>query len=116
MKFNKLTNPRNFQTGLKKKQNIKEIGSIKLKNNEMISLIVAGNKRHEITRKVWGFYATQSINDRLKKNFKTAIVKNSMNKVFIMMVERSKMKKFRDYCRIEKQRVIKWLDREKLKK
>ena len=31
------------------------------------------------------------------------------------MVERSKMKKFRDYCRIEKQRVIKWLDRENLK-
>lgn len=105
-----------FTTGLKKQQIIKDVGIIKLNDNEMISFRTGKHKYHEITKKNWGFYATQSINYRLKKNFKTALVKNSQNRVFLMIIEKNKLKKFNRYCSEEKQKVIKWLDEIKVKR
>ena len=107
---------RKFTTGLKKKQVIKDVGIIKIKNNEMVSFQAGNKKFHEVTRKNWGFYATQSINHRLKKIFKTALVKNTQGKIFLMLVEKDKIKKFKKYCLDERQIIIRWLDEIKVKK
>ncbi|MDA7695548.1 hypothetical protein N8788_04240 [Candidatus Pelagibacter sp.] len=60
--------------------------------------------------KVGGFYATPSINSRLKnENFVTALVVNEHNRIFVMVIEKSKIKEFRSYLKDENQTIVAWL-------
>ena len=99
-----------ISTGLFKKIQFTDVGKIFLKKNELISFVTEDNSKHDIVRKDWGFYATQSVNSRLKKNFKTALVVNPQQKIFIMLVEKKFINKFKKYCKNEKQKVMCWLD------
>ena len=78
---------------------IKDYGKIQLNKNEMISFITKSRKEYDFIAKDWGFYVTPSINGRLKRErFKIALVKNNSGKIFIMAVEKEKMKIFKKYC------------------
>ena len=110
-KIKLLKKPRIFKVGENKKIIIKEVGYVYLKNNEQITLINENKKNYDIVKKSWGYYATSSVNDRLKKEgFKTAIVKNKSNKYYIMIVDPNHMDSFNSYLIEEKQIVIEWLD------
>ena len=111
MKIKLKKKPRIFYPNKKKKLKIADYGQILLEPNEQICLITNRNSKHEITRKEWGFYATQSINSRLKKNFKTAITENSKKNIFIMMVEKKYINSFKKYCKEHRQKVLIWLDK-----
>ena len=92
---------------------IKEVAKISLKQNEMVTFF-NGKIEYDITKKNWGYYATPSINGRLKKEgFKTALVKNKLNKYYIMVVDKKKIKIFINYCKIENQKIIEWIDEKK---
>ena len=54
--------PRKFTVGINKKIKISDLGKINLKPDEQISFITESLSAHDVTRKNWGFYATQSIN------------------------------------------------------
>jgi len=85
---------------------IKEVAKIELDSNEMITFI-KDNKEFDFIAKEWGYYATPSINKRLKNfGYKT----NSYGKYFINVVEVEKLDKFYDYLKKENSEVIKWLD------
>ncbi len=99
--------PRIFKVG---KLSIMDCGKIYLKKNEQITFITDNKASHDVTRKDWGFYATQSTNSRLKKNFKTALVANKFNKIYVMLVEKKKYNSFKKYCKEHKQEVLIWLD------
>jgi len=101
---------RNFEVGRGKKITIKDVAKIYLKHNEQVTFMTSNQGKHDVTRKDWGLYATQSINSRLKKKFKTALVINPLKRVFIMLVERNKIKNFKRYCKQENQKVLIWLD------
>ena len=89
------------------------MGDISLSNNEQVTFVSKSNGRYDICKKSWGYYATPSINSRLKKEgFKTAIVKNKLGRIFIMIVEKKKYFEFKKYCKEEKQKIVKWLDDE----
>ena len=77
MKIKIKKKPRKFVVGINKKIQLSDYGKIFLKPNEQISFITENFSTHDVTRKKWGFYATQSINARLKK-FKTALVINPL--------------------------------------
>ena len=90
---------------------VSDVGEISLKNNEHLTINVL-NKKNEICAMNWGFYATSSINSRLKKEgFITALTKNSFNKLFVMIVHVKKRKQFSKYCKKEKIKVVKWLSK-----
>ena len=89
---------------------IKEVAKIDLNSNEMVTF-VKNDKEFDFVAKEWGYYATPSINGRLKKfGYKTALVKNSDGKLFINVVEEEKLNKFLDYLKKEKSEIIEWLD------
>ena len=112
MKFKKNKIPRPFVVGIKKKLIIKDMGTVYLAPNEQLTFITGSKKKYDFARKNWGFYATPSINSRLKKEgFKTALVKNPLNRIFVMVVEREKMSKFRKYCKDQNQKILFWLDK-----
>ena len=43
------------------------MGDISLSNNEQVTFVSKSNGRYDICKKSWGYYATPSINSRLKK-------------------------------------------------
>jgi hypothetical protein len=90
---------------------ISDFGKIKLDHNEMVSFVTESGKEYDFTAKNWGFYASPSINERLvKEGFKTALVKNTMGKYYIMVVENDKLKEFNEYLKIEENFLVEWLD------
>ena len=92
------------------KNKIKDCGNIFLKTNEQISFSTRDKMKYDFTKTEWGFYATPSINKRLKDNKLTAyIVKNTYNfKIFVLVVENKKKKLFKNYLKREKLKVIPW--------
>tara|TARA_Y100000389_G_C17230064_1_gene397680 strand:+ start:176 stop:526 length:351 start_codon:yes stop_codon:yes gene_type:complete len=115
VKFRILKKPRIFSVGKKKNIKIKEIGFIYLKNNEQITIINENKKNYDFVKKSWGYYATPSINERLKKEgFKTALVKNKYSKYYIMVIDKKKMNNFKKYCKSEDQNIVEWLDEKKI--
>lgn len=101
--------PREFTV---KKFTIKDYGKIYLDNDEMVSFKTKSGKEFDFAAKEWGFYATPSVNSRLKnEGFKTALVVNENNQLYVMSVEKEKLKEFYEYLKDEQDnRVLCWLD------
>ena len=111
MKLNIKKHPREFKPSKVHDIVIKDYGTILLEKNEQVTFITKGKKEYDLVKKEWGFYATPSVNDRLKKEgFKTAYVKNKNGQRYIMLVDINKSKVFMKYLNDTKQTIIKWLD------
>ncbi len=90
---------------------IKDFGKIFLKEDEMISFKRENNKEYDFVSKEWGFYATPSVNKRLKKEgFKTAIVVNSLNQIYINVVDDQELKSFHEYLNDSNLKILCWMD------
>tara|TARA_B100000242_G_C42918742_1_gene425990 strand:+ start:287 stop:649 length:363 start_codon:yes stop_codon:yes gene_type:complete len=111
MEFNKKNPPRNFQVGIKKEITIKDCGTIKLNNNEQVTFLTEKLGEYDVARKSWGFYATPSMNGRLKNfGLRTALVKNKIDLYYIMIVEEGCEDEFFKYIEDESNEIITWLD------
>tara|TARA_B100001059_G_C17702415_1_gene510861 strand:+ start:116 stop:472 length:357 start_codon:yes stop_codon:yes gene_type:complete len=103
--------PREYNVGIKKDIKIKDCGTIDLYEDEQVTFLTRSNEEYDICKKSWGFYATPSVNSRLIKfNFKTALVKNSKNQVYIMIVEKDKLNEFFKYLEKDQNELVEWLD------
>jgi len=112
MKFKRNKFPRAFVCGIKKKVTITDMGKVYLAPNEQLTFVTENKKKYDLCRKDWGFYATPSINSRLKKEgFKTALTKNPINRIFVMIIEKENMLKFKKYCKDHKLKILFWLDK-----
>ena len=100
---------RKFKVG-EKNIVLKEVAKISLKKNELVTFF---NKKvqYDIVKKDWGFYATPSINSRLIKfNLKTCLIKSKKTKnIFVLLVEKNKIDKFKKYLKDERCKIVKWL-------
>ena len=111
MRFKKNKYPRAFVTGIYKKVTIKDMGKVYLAPDEQLTFITENKKEYDLCRKNWGFYATPSTNFRLKKEgFKTAVTKNFMNRIYVMIIDKKHMLKYKKYCKDHKIKVLFWLD------
>lgn len=101
--------PRVFEV---KGHQINDYGKIFLEDGEMVSFVTPNGKEYDFTAKEWGFYATPSINSRLKKEgFKTALVLNENNQLYVMSIDIDKMEVFNTYItENQENRIICWLD------
>jgi hypothetical protein len=111
MKIELKKHPRIFTVGANNQIRIIDYGKIHLNADELVTFITDAGKQYDIVAKKWGFYATPSVNSRLKKEgFKTALVRNKAGKYFIMIVDNEKIKDFKQYLSSEKSEVEVWLD------
>ena len=111
MKINIKDPPRVYSCGLHGQIEISDCGTVLLQPDEQLTFVTAEGKEHDFAAKAWGFYATPSVNGRLKdQGFKTALVKNTQDRFYIMVVDRDKIELFEDYLRLEKIELIEWLD------
>jgi len=106
---------RSFKVGKYQDISLNDMGEIYLAPNEQVTFMTADQKEYDVCRKEWGYYATPSMNDRLRRfGFKTALVRNAKGQVYIMIVEENKMDLFNKYIAQEDNYVMKWLDKEEL--
>lgn len=111
MKINKKEPPRKFVVGESDQTEISDCGQIFLESDEQVSFVTASGKEHDFAAKSWGFYATPSVNARLvNEGFKTALVKNSQGRFYIMVVDKDCLSDFKAYLTTEKNEVVEWLD------
>ncbi len=103
--------PRQFQVGLKKQITLNDCGEIELAPDEQLTFKSEDGKEYDFVKKTWGYYATPSINGRLKRyGFKVAIVVNEITDMkFVMVVEEDKEVDFQEYLKEETLKVLEWL-------
>ncbi|MFN3200752.1 MAG: hypothetical protein ACE366_20305 [Bradymonadia bacterium] len=71
----------------------------------------AGEAEYDVVRKSWGFYATPSVNGRLKRfGLRTALVENPAGLRYVLLVDRTQMADFEAYLRDQCMTVLTWLD------
>ncbi len=112
MQFKPLDPPRKFEvTGSGIRLELSDCGSIELNPNEQVTFTTNSGGQYDVTRKSWGFYATPSINGRLKSfGLRGALVVSEFGKIFLMLVETGKESEFFTYVNSDLQNFICWLD------
>lgn len=113
MKFEAKNPPRQFEVGYDVKGTISDCGTMRLAADEQITFVTEAGGEYDVTRKDWGFYATPSLNGRLAGfNLRGVLVKNRVNRFFVMLVERGKEESFEGYVKQEPLEIVAWLDSE----
>lgn len=111
MKFEPKNPPREFEVGYDVKGIIRDCGSIRLDPDEQVTFFTEQGGEYDLTRKSWGFYATPSLNGRLANfNLRAVLVKNRVDRFFVMLVERGKENAFDRYVKAEPLKIVAWLD------
>ena len=111
MKFQPRHPPREFEVGFDKKGIIHDCGSMYLAPDEQITFVTDNGNEYDVTRKDWGFYAGPSLNGRLAGfNLRAVLVKNRVDRFFVLLVERGMEASFESYVREEPLQIIAWLD------
>ena len=88
---------------------ITDCGKIILKKDEQVTFEF-NKKKYDFCCTNWGFYASPSINSRLKKEgFKIGLFKNKENKRYILAVDKDKIKNFKIFLKETKHSLINWL-------
>ena len=108
MQIKKINPKRKFNCG--RNVELAHVADISLENNELITFKSKENKEYDFVSKEWGYYATPSINKRLKKNgYKAALMKNKNADTFVVIVEIKKIKLWEKYNEEEEQIFVKWI-------
>jgi hypothetical protein len=111
MKFEPTTPPRTFEVGLNVQIEMKDCGRLELAPDEQVTFVTESGAEYDVARKDFGYYATPSLNGRLRSfGLRAALVRNGQGRYFIMLIERGKDDAFADYLRAEKQTLVCWLD------
>ena len=103
--------PRIFRCGLENQIAVSDCGRVYLQPDEQLTFVTPAGKEHDFVAKSWGFYATPSVNGRLvAQGFKTALVRNSCGRYYVMVVDAERLADFDAYLESEQHEVIEWLD------
>jgi len=106
---------REFRVGISKSIVLKDCASIALGPDEQVTFTTADGGEYDVVRKSWGFYATPSLNVRLKKyGLNAALIASEDNKYFIFLVESGRESQFQTYLQNEKLTLVTWLNEEAL--
>lgn len=102
--------PRKYRVGKNQAITIHDTGSLLLDIDEQITFLTEDGKEYDVCRKEWGYYATPSLNDRLRKNgFLSVLVKNASGHIYLWLVEEEKQTAFKRYLEAENQHIVEWL-------
>lgn len=110
MKIEQKNPPRIFKVGLRGDIAIQDCGDIYLADNQQLTFRLPGGGEVDVTAKPWGLYACGSVNDRLPRHgVKVALVKNSKQQFYVMLVEDKQVDAFLQYLESDKNVLVGWL-------
>tara|TARA_Y100000746_G_C15298883_1_gene364839 strand:+ start:289 stop:627 length:339 start_codon:yes stop_codon:yes gene_type:complete len=95
-----------FKVGAKGTK-IHHVADIELGSDEQVTFLGENDSEYDFVKKSWGYYASPSINKRLKAfNIRSFLVKNETGHIYLMCVDRQRIKEFENYCEKECQQVF----------
>ncbi len=105
--------PHSFKVGVRGDIHIQHCADIALSLDEQVTFVTPSGTEYDVVRKAWGYYATPSINGRLKEHGLCGVlVKNAAGRLYLLLVEEGKKQEFHEYLFAEKQDILCWLDNE----
>ena len=111
MKITTIDPPREYQCGFDIKRTIRDCARVELEPDEQITFLADCGAEYDVTKKDFGFYATPSANGRLARfGLRTAIARNHLGQLFVLLVERGKETLFDRYLGEERMQLVTWLD------
>jgi len=112
VKFEFNNPPRRFIVGNSVKFDMHDCGKLELAADEQVTFVTEDGAEYDVARKDWGFYATPSLNGRLKQfGLRGVLIKNrDTARYFVLLVQRGHEPQFNDYCVQENLALIAWLD------
>ena len=113
MKITEQNPPRVFRTGRAQPIDLRDCGRIQLAPDEQVTFVTESGGQYDVARKDWGFYATPSLNGRLRQfGLRAALVKNFVGKFYIFLVEEGREEACLSYLAAEDNVLVRWLDTE----
>lgn len=112
MMINSKEPPRTFRVGLQKQIQISHCADIELDADEQITLVTKSGTEFDVVRKSWGYYATPSMNRRLRDHgLRAVLVQGKVSGgMYLLMVERGMEADFELYVQEDRLRILCWLD------
>ncbi len=111
MKIKTIEPARRFSVGTYVSIELSHVADIELEPNQLVTFRGEGGIQHDVCKTPFGFYATQSVNGRLPDhNLRPALVKNEMERFYVMLVEAGKEEAFDAYLAADKGELVAWLD------
>lgn len=108
MRIDEHSPPRRFKVG--GGIEISHVADVELEPDEQVTF-TAGGTELDVARKQWGYYATPSLNGRLRDHgLRAALVVNADGRLYVMLCEEDSEPQFRAYLEEERQRLVCWLD------
>jgi hypothetical protein len=111
MNFTPKNPPRRFEVGRGARIELSDCGTVELAPDEQVTFRTESGAEYDLARKSWGFYATPSLNGRLKKfRLRGVLVKSPASLYHVFLVEEGKEADFQRYIDLEKHVIVAWLD------
>lgn len=110
MKIREIDPPRQFGTGPEGRTALKHCADIELAPDEQVTFIASDGSEHDVVRKAWGYYATPSINNRLRGFGLQAVLARSGDKFFVLLVHDDSHDDFHAYLDEQGMAIVTWLD------
>jgi hypothetical protein len=111
MKVSPKSPPRTFHVGQQGRITLRHCADVELDADEQVTFVTPFGAEHDVVRKSWGYYATGSLNGRLREHgLKSALVVNSAGRLYLLLVEIGREAEFARYLEEEQQRLLVWLD------
>jgi SAM-dependent methyltransferase len=105
--------PRRFRVGARGEVELVHVADVELGDDEQVTFTAATGSEYDVVRKLWGYYATPSLNRRLPEHgLRPTLCANSDGRRAVLLVERGQEAEFRDYLASESMTVAAWLDEE----
>jgi hypothetical protein len=116
MRIEHVDPPRQFEVGYHGAM-LRHVANLELAADEVLTLVTDSGTELDVTRKEWGYYATSSLNGRLRDHGLRAVLAVGMpregeeaERMYLLLVEEGREDVFEAYLEAESMRVIAWLD------
>lgn len=116
MELRRIDPPRRFDVG-ERGSMIAHVADVDLEANEQLTFVTASGTEHDVVRKSWGYYATPSLNGRLREHGLRAALcvgvpraGDAAARMYLLLVEPGSEDDFEEYLEGAGMRVAAWLD------
>ena len=100
---------REFEAGLSRVR-LRHVADAWLMPDELVTFRTESGTELDLTRKAWGYYASPSLNGRLREHGLRAVLAAGGGRMYLLVVEAGREPEFRSYLDSEEMEVIAWLD------
>jgi len=116
VKLTPIDPPRTFAVGNRGGM-LGHVANVELGEDEVITFHAPAGTQLDVTRKSWGYYATPSLNGRLREHGLRAALAVGVprdagqpERMYVLLVEAGREDDFQTYIDAEHMRVVGWLD------